>query len=123
MARAKAKTKTGAQPAGQTESFTGVAFTTQACKDTGFANYRICTLFIVNGEIVHIEKSQEFAMFESIARTEIMMNRAHWNLSNRYRDKAYQSLGGEERDKLINRLKDENPELLNRIAPALGIEA
>lgn len=112
-----------AERTGHVEPFTGVAFTTQASKDTGFCNYRICTLFIVDGKIVHVEKSQEFALFETIARSEIIMDRAHWNLSNNYRDGAYQSLGGDERDKLINRLIKENPGLLKLISPALGIEA
>lgn len=108
---------------GFTEPFTGVAFTTQATKSSGFPNFKICTLFIVGGKIVHIEKSQEYALFETIARTEIQVDRAHWNLSNNYRDGAYHSIGGDDRDKLVNRLSKDNPELLRKIAPALGIEA
>ncbi len=101
---------------------TGVAFTVEASNDTGhFPNYRICTLFLVDGQIVHIERSQEFAAFEAIARTEIYVNAALWNLSSRYKPGLYQSLGGDQRDELINRLKKTNPELLAKIAPALGI--
>lgn len=98
---------------------TGVAFTIEASKDVGFANYRICTLFVVDGEIVHIEKSQEFAAFETIARTEILVNSGLWNLSSRYLPGAFQSLGGDHRDELVNRLKKTNPELLKKIGPAL----
>lgn len=104
------------------ESMTGVAVTTEASRDSGFSNFRICTLFIVKGEIVHIEKSQEFALFETIARTEILMDRALWHLSNGYKTGQFLTLGGDDRDKLINRLKVDDPELLAKIAPALGIE-
>ncbi len=104
------------------ERMTGIALTTEASNDAGFSNFRICTLFIVNGEIVHVEKSQEFALFETIARSEILMDRAHWHLSNVYRVGEFLSLGGDDRDKLVNRLKDEDPELLAKIAPALGLQ-
>lgn len=103
------------------QELTGVAFTVQASKANGFSNYRICTLFIVEGEIVHVEKSQEFAAFETIARTEMFVNSSLWNLSSRYRDGEYQSLGGDQRDELVNRLIKKDPELLAVIAPALGI--
>lgn len=112
-------------PAGHTEPFTGVAFTVQASNTQGFPNYRICTLFVVDGQIVHIEKSQEFATFEAISRTEIQIHSAIWNLSSRYQDGDYQSLGGEHRDALIARLSNPDPkrggdpELLERIMPAL----
>ncbi len=102
---------------------TGIALTTEASSDSGFSNFRICTLFIIDGEIVHTEKSQEFALFETIARSEILMDRAHWHLSNCYKKGQLLTLGGEDRDKLVNRLNDENPELLAKIAPALGIDA
>jgi hypothetical protein len=103
------------------EALTGVAFTVQASKDQGFSNYRICTLFLVDGKIVHIDKSQPFAAFEAIARTEMFVNSALWNLSSRYTPGAFQSLGGDQRDELINRLKATNPELLKKLAPALGL--
>lgn len=113
MARAKAKAEASVEP------FTGVAFTVQASKEAGFNNYRICTLFIVDGEIVHIEKSQEFAAFEAIARTEMLVNSSLWNLSSRYKHGEYQSLGGDARDELINRLKAKSPDVLEKITPAL----
>jgi hypothetical protein len=105
------------------EHLTGIALTTEASRDSGFSNFRICTLFIVNGQIVHVEKSQEFALFETIARSEILMDRAHWHLSNCYKGGKFITLGGEDRDKLVNRLHAEDPELLARIAPALGLES
>lgn len=104
------------------ERLTGIALTTEASGDAGFSNFRICTLFIVQGQIVHIERSQEFALFETIARAEILLDRAHWHLSNKYKLGTFITLGSEDREKLVNRLNDENPELLDRIAPALGIE-
>lgn len=113
-----AKRKKEAAPSA---GMTGVAFTVQASKDVGFANFRICTLFIVDGQIVHEEKSQEFAAFESVARTEILVSSALWNLSSRYQHAAYQSLGGEHRDALVARLKATDPDLLKRIAPALHL--
>lgn len=102
-------------------SLTGVAFTVEASKDGGFSNYRIVTLFLVEGEVVHIEKTQEFAAFETIARTEMLVNSSLWNLSSRYKPGLYQSLGGEPRDLLVERLKKTNPKLLQTIAPALGL--
>lgn len=102
---------------------TGIALTTEASGDAGFSNFRVCILFVVDGEIVHIERSQEFALFETIARAEIMLDRAHWHLSNKYKKGKYLCLGGDDRDKLVNRLKSDNPELLRLIAPALGLEA
>ncbi len=101
---------------------TGIAVTIEATKPGNFCNFKICTLFIIDGEIVHVDKSQEFAMFETIARTEILMDRALWHLSNKYQDGKHLSLGGDDRDKLINQLKKENPKILAKIAPALGID-
>lgn len=101
---------------------TGVAFTVEASNDQGFPNYRICTLFVVDGQIVHVERSQEYAAFETIARTEILVNSALWNLSSRYKAGDFQSLGGDQRDELINRLKKTNPEVLEKIRPALAIK-
>lgn len=101
---------------------TGVAFTVEASNDTRqFCNYRICTLFIIDGAIVHIERTQEFAAFEAIARTEMLVNSSLWNLSSRYKPGALQSLGGDARDELVNRLKKNDPGLLEKISPALGI--
>jgi hypothetical protein len=102
---------------------TGVAFTIQASKEKGFNNFKICTLFIEDGEIIHTEKSQEFAAFEAIARTEIFINAALWNLSSRYKDGDYQSLGGDQRKEIINKLSETNPELLKKISKALYLEA
>jgi hypothetical protein len=102
---------------------TGIAVTTEASRDSGFSNFRVCTLFIVDGEIVHVEKSQEFALFETIARAEILMDRAHWHLSNHYKPDALMTLGNDDRDRLVSRLSADNPELLRKIAPALGLEA
>lgn len=121
--KAKAK-KATSKPAGLPKAphreNTGVAFTVQASNDTGhFCNYRICTLFIVDGEIVHAERTQEFAAFEAIARTEMLVNSSLWNLSSRYQAGALQSLGGDARDELVNRLKKKDPALLKLIAPAL----
>lgn len=112
-------TSPSTEPAG--ESFNGVAFTIQANKSGSFSNFRIVTLFIVGGEIVHQEKSQDYSTFEAIARAEIFLHRAIWNLSNRFKHGDYQSLGGEQRDELVARLKKHNPELLEKIAPALYI--
>lgn len=100
---------------------TGVAYTFQASNDMGFSNFRICTLFVVDGKIVHIEKSQEYAGFEAIARTEIFINAGLWNLSSCYKSGAFQSLGGEARDEFVNRMKKTNPELLKKLAPAIGL--
>lgn len=117
MAKSKKSEATAPRPYGD---FTGVAFSAQASKDSGtFSNFRICTLFIVDGEIVHVERSQEYATFETIARTEIFVNAALWNLSARYEPGAYQSLGGDARDELVRRLEKSNPDLLKRISPAL----
>lgn len=102
------------------ENMTGVAFSIQASKDTGqFSNYRIILLFIVNGEIVHSERTQEFAAFETIARTDVLVTGSLWNLSSRYKAGDFQSLGGDARDEVVARLKKTNPELLKKIAPAL----
>jgi hypothetical protein len=118
----KPETQPAPEPSAPTP-FTGVAFTTQASTDAGFSNFRICTLFVVDGQIVHTEKSQEYALFETVARMEILIDRAHWHLSNRYRKGLFLGLGGDDRDKLVTRLKNEDPGLLTKIAPALGIEA
>lgn len=120
----KSEPKNGSTPQAlaPAEGLTGVAFSVEASNDTGqFCNYRICTLFIVDGEIVHVERTQEFAAFEAIARTEMLVNSSLWNLSSRYKPGLFQSLGGDARDELMNRLKKTNPELLERIKPALGI--
>lgn len=121
MAKAKQ-----AQPEAETkqapEKFNGVAFTFQASNGSGFSNYRICTLFIVEGEIVHIEKTQEYATFEALARGEVLLSAGIWNLSSRYKSGDYQSLGGDQRDELINRLKKTDPELLKKIEPALCLK-
>lgn len=122
MAKAKAKVKESVAAIEPAEVFTGVAYTVQASREKGFNNFKICTLFIVDGGIVHIEKSQEYAGFEAISRTEILVNSSLWNLSSRYEDGAYQSLGGDHRDALINRLKANDPELLKTIMPALFVK-
>lgn len=100
---------------------TGVAFTFQASSDAGFSNFRIVTVFIVDGEIVHTERSQEYATFEALAKTEVFLSAAIWNLSSRYKPGDYQSLGGDQRSEIVNRLKATDPELLKRIAPALHL--
>lgn len=104
------------------KGMTGIALTTETSSAAGFSNFRVCTLFIVNGEIVHTEKSQEFVLFEAIARAEIILDRALWHLSNKYKPGMFLTLGSEDREKLVNRLRIDNPDLLDRIAPALGIE-
>ena len=122
--KAKGQVETQAeltQPVSAFGDMTGVAYTVQASKNAGFSNFRICTIFIVEGQIVHIEKSQEFAGFETIARTEILVNSSLWNLSSKYKDGAFQSLGGDARDELVSRLKKTSPEILEKIAPALGL--
>jgi hypothetical protein len=102
---------------------TGVAFTVQASKDHGcFNNFKICTLFIVDGEIIHTEKTQGYAGFECIARSEMLVSSSLWNLSSRFQDGIFQSLGGDARDELVNRLKKTDPDTLKRIAPALGLK-
>lgn len=113
-----------AAPTAVSDGMTGVAYTVQASKDSGnFCNYRICTLFFVGGQLVHIEKSQEFAAFEAIARTEIFVNSSLWALSSRYKQGEFQTLGGDQRDEIVNRLKKKDPGLLRKIAPALGMTA
>lgn len=109
------------QPFQFSPGLTGVAYTVQASKEQGFPNFRICTLFLVDGEVVHIEKSQEFAGFEAIARTEVLVNSSLWNLSSNYRHGMFQSLGGDFRDEIVNRLRKGDPTLLKTISPALGL--
>ena len=120
MAKRRDEPKEAAEPA---VNFSGIALTTVGSKDNDFSNYRMCVLFIVEGQIVHIEKSQEFALFEAIARHEIVLDRAHFNLSTNYKPGSFLRLGKEDRDKLVNRLKKDDPELLSKIAPALGLPA
>lgn len=116
-----ARPRKNPQPDPTVQNITGVAYTMEAAKDAGFSNFRIVTLFLIGGEIVHVEKSQPFATFEALARAEILMSDSIWNLSSRYKDGAVQSMGGNSRDELVNRLKKTNPELLYRIGPAIGI--
>jgi hypothetical protein len=111
--------KEKAEPAEQIEPIDCVALTFQASKDQGFSNFRICTLFILGGKIVHIEKTQEFATFESIARAEVLISASLWNLSSRYQPGLYTTLGGDQRTELLARLKKENSETLEKILPLL----
>ncbi len=105
------------------EPITGVAYTVEASKDQGFSNYRILTLFIVDGELIHIERSQPFSSFEAIARTEVLIDASIWNLSSRYADGVVQGMGGEARDALVSKLKkQENQALLDKILPAIGVK-
>lgn len=104
------------------EDLTGVAFTVQAAKKNGPLNcYHICILFFVDGQLVHIEKSQEYASFDAIERIDENSEASLWNLSMRFRSGDYQSLGGDSRDELVNRLKKTDPDLLAKIAPALHL--
>lgn len=99
-----------------------VAFTFQASKEKGFSNFKIVTLFVRNGEIVHVEKGQEFATFEAIARSEVFVSAAIWNLSSRYRPGLYTTLGGDQVRELLPRLEKQNPEALERILPLISPE-
>lgn len=100
-----------------------VAITFQASKDSGsFSNFRIVTLFIRNGKIVHLERSQEFATFEAIARAEVIINASLWNLSSRYKPGLYTTLGGDQVRELLPRLERTNPEALRMILPLLDPE-
>ena len=97
-----------------------VAVTFQASKDSGaFSNFRIVTLFIKGGKIVHIEKSQEFATFEAIARAEVLISASVWNLSSRYRPGLYTTLGGDQVRELVPRLERTNPDALSKIRPII----
>jgi hypothetical protein len=51
----------------------------------------------------------------------MLVNSSLWNLSSRYQHGRIQSLGGDARDELVNRLKATHPSLLQKIAPALGL--
>lgn len=107
-------------PSFQSEPVTCVAFTFQASNDTGsFCNYRICTLCIQDGKIVHIEKSQEFATFEAIARAEVFISASLWNLSSRYQPGLYTALGGDQCRDLIAKLERHDPEALKRVLPVI----
>jgi hypothetical protein len=101
------------------QGITGVAFSFEAAKDQGFSNYRILTLFLVDGELVHTERSQPYATYEALAKAEVMMSNSIWNLSARFRDGLVQGLGSEDRDRLFSRL---SPEIKPLISPALGIK-
>lgn len=100
---------------------TGVAYTMEAAKDGTFSAFRVVTLFLIGGEVVHVEKSQPYVTFEAIAHAEIKLSRSTWGLSSKFRDGALIELGGETRDELVNRLKKTDPELLYKIGPAIGI--
>lgn len=111
--------KTDVKPA---DGMTGVAFALEACKHNDFNNYRILYLFLVDGEIVHIERSQPYGSFEAFSIMDIRVTRGGWNLNSRFKDGLMGSLGGEDRDALVNRLKEYNPEILEKIKPALFIK-
>lgn len=102
---------------------TGVAYTMECYKDHGqFNNFRYLTLFVVAGQIVHVERSQPHAKFEVIDIVDHRMHASAMNLDSRWRDGAFIGMGGEHMTALINRLKRENPDLLPIIAPALGLD-
>lgn len=119
----RSKEAVTATPPAKHPGLTGVAVTMQASREAGFSNFRIVKLFIVEGEIVHVEKSQPYATFEALAFAEVHMTRATWNLSSRHADGHYQSMGNEDRDALVERLKVTDPDLLERIRPALALPA
>lgn len=109
------------KPQEKRSGITGVAFSFEASVDHGFSNFRILTLFIVEGEIVYAERSQPYASFEGQIKAESMLDSGLWNLASRFKDGLVMGLGGENRDALAERLKKTNPEILKRIAPALGL--
>lgn len=109
------------KPEKKRAGLTGVGFSIEAALDNGFSNFRILMLFIVDGELIHVEKSQPYATYEALAKTELILSGSIWNLSTRFKDGRIQSLGGDTRDELVNRLKKTNPQLLVRISPALGL--
>ncbi len=102
-------------------NLTGVSFSFEACNINNFSAFRIVTIFIVDGQIVHVERSQPYATFEAIAKTEVLISGATWNLSARFKDGDMSGLGGEAVRELSNRLKVSDPALLKRIGPAIGI--
>ena len=105
------------------EPLTGISFALECAKDQGvFNNFRILYLFIVDGEIVHVEKSQPYGSFEAFDILDMKMRRSGWNLNSRFKDGDMNGFGGEDRDELVNRLTKKDPELLERIRPALGIK-
>lgn len=101
------------------EPITGVAYIMQAVKDQGFNNFRICALFIENGEIVHVEKSQPYAAFEALAKADHRFTLAHWELNSRFKDGLYMGMGGEDKVSLLSRL---DPKTIKKISNALAIE-
>ncbi len=102
---------------------TGVAFIIEAAKDQGFNNFRILQIFLVDGQIVHVEKTQPYGSFEAWTdKLENMVDKAGWNLNSRFRDGIFSTLGNDDRDQLVNRLKKTDLETLKKIAPALGLD-
>lgn len=109
------------KPLEKRPGMTGVAFSFEASVDHGFSNFRIVTLFVVDGEIVYAERTQPYANFEGQVKAELMLASGLWNLASRYKDGLMMGLGGENRDALVERLKKSNPAILKRISPALGL--
>ena len=101
---------------------TGVAYTIDCCKEQNqWNNFRFWMLFIVDGEIVHAEPSQPFAQAEAVCKLDYRLSAATTSLNSRYKHGAFITMGGEYRDELINRLKKSDPDLLLKIAPAIGL--
>lgn len=72
--------------------FTGVARSVQCVKQQSFNNFQIVTLLIEDGIVKHIEKSEPFASWETIAKLEIKCHEATLNLNHHYESgKAWQN--------------------------------
>lgn len=101
---------------------TGVAYTIDCFKEHNqFNNFRFWLLFIVNGQIVHAEPSQPFVQAEAVSKMDYRISAATTSLNARYKPGDFITMGAEYRDELINRLKKTNPELIEKIAPALNL--
>lgn len=59
-----------------------VARTVEAFDNQGFRNFRILTLYIENGVVRHIDKSDPYASFETISRMELSNELSILHLNN-----------------------------------------
>jgi hypothetical protein len=66
--------------------FTGVARSVEAYDNQGHNNFRIVTLYIENGIVTRIVRSDPYANFELIAKLEIQNELAIMNLNNNWKD-------------------------------------
>lgn len=66
------------------EPITCVARSFECFDNQGFRNFRVVTLYIEDGVIVKVEKSDPWAQFEAIAKQEVMIEMAMLNLNNNW---------------------------------------